>query len=102
MHLEDCGRFINLDVSYRKHINSFAERNGPRYVMSDFASIHGALIKDTSLAKKMFCFRKIFFFIGLFFEGSGGVIWLDWPNPTHPEPYPTFRWICATTCRNQV
>lgn len=52
MHLEDCGRFINLDFSYRKHINSFAERNGPRYVMSDFASIHGALIKDTSLAKK--------------------------------------------------
>lgn len=52
MHLEDCGRFINLDVSYRKHINSFAERNGPRYVMLDFASILGALIKDTSLAKK--------------------------------------------------
>lgn len=50
--MEDCGRFINLDFSYRKHINSFAGRNGPRYVMSDFASMHGALIKDTSLAKK--------------------------------------------------
>lgn len=62
MHLEDCGRFINLDFSYRKHINSFAERNGPRYVMSDFASIHGALIKDTSLAKKKCSVLGRFFF----------------------------------------
>lgn len=73
--LEHCGRFINLDVSYR---NILTHELGPRYVMSDFISIHGALIEGTSLAKTMFCFRKIFFFfIGLFFEGSGGVIWLD-------------------------